>query len=174
MYADNLNTIASQHRNALVEAALACSAETMAGVEKMIELNVQTVRTSLSEQQALADAALSVHSVTEAIDLQSQQLPATITKTFAYWRHMEDIATQTRLGVFSAIQERFGDSLRAWAGLVDATAGSTAGQVAAATDSMLVTGEEAAAQPAAAVAIVDSAGHAVTSPASPANGGELH
>jgi phasin family protein len=79
-------------------------------------LNVQTVKTSLSEQRALADTALSARSLSEVIGLQSQLLSAAIKKTFAYWQHVEDIAIETRYGWFTAVQEHLGSSLRAFTG----------------------------------------------------------
>ncbi|WP_345814908.1 phasin family protein [Paraburkholderia sp. PREW-6R] len=164
MYADTLNQISSRQRNSAVEGTFDCTAEAMSGIEKVIELNLQTVKTSLSEQQALAHAALSARSMSEAIDLQSQQFPATIKKTFAYWRHVEEIAVETRLGLFSAMQERFQNSLRTFAEMVDAASGSFANQANANTERLLVAADDVSAQATAnTVAIVDSAGNVVSS-----------
>jgi phasin family protein len=164
MYADTLNQISSRQRNSAVEGTFDCTAEAMSGIEKVIELNLQTVKTSLSEQQALANAALSARSMSEAIDLQSQQLPATIKKTFAYWRHVEEIAVETRLGLFAAMQERFQNSLRTFAEMVDAASGTFADQANANPERLLVAADDGSAQATAgSVAIVDSAGNVVSS-----------
>lgn len=76
----------------------------VAGLEKVVELNMQTVKTSLREQEVLAEAALSARSFSEVIDLQSQQLPAALKKTFAYWRHVQEIAAETGGALASVMQ----------------------------------------------------------------------
>ncbi|MFM0340721.1 phasin family protein [Paraburkholderia fungorum] len=165
MYPDITNQFSPRQRDAAVEAAFDCTTELFAGIEKVVELNVQTVKTSLSEQEALTDAALSARSISEVIDLQSQQLPAAVTKTFAYWRHVEDIAVQMRMELFTAMQANFGGSLETFAVMVDMAGGGVAVQDAqeqSGESSLLVT-----AQPAVAaveqVAIVDSSGKVVSS-----------
>jgi phasin family protein len=86
-----------------VEVAFECTAELFIGFERVIELNIEAVKTSIFEQQALADAVLSARSPAQLIDLQSQQLPATVKKTFAYWRHVEDIVVETGNRFLTAI-----------------------------------------------------------------------
>ncbi|MFM0173276.1 phasin family protein [Paraburkholderia sediminicola] len=76
----------------------------VAGLEKLVELNVQTVKTSLREQEVLAGAALSSRSLNEVIELQSQQLPAALKKTFAYWRHVQEITVETGGDLASVMQ----------------------------------------------------------------------
>jgi phasin family protein len=163
MYPETMNPFSPRQHETAVEAAFACTNEVFAGIERVVELNVQTVKTSLSEQQALGDAALSAQSVSEVIDLQSQQFPAAVTKTFAYWRHVEDIAVQTRNELFSAIREHFGSSLQTFAEIFDvASFGGFVAQERIARSSLLVMTEPAVAA-AERVAIVDSSGKVVSS-----------
>ncbi|NMM01894.1 phasin family protein [Paraburkholderia sp. RP-4-7] len=162
MYPDTMNQFSPRQRETAVKAAFACTNEVFAGIEKVVELNVQTVKTSLSEQQALGDAALSAQSVSEVIDLQSQQFPAAVTKTFAYWRHVEDIAVQTRNELFSAMQEHFGSSLQTFAEISDVASSGFVGQERIARSSLLVMTEPAVAG-ADRVAIVDSSGKVLSS-----------
>ena len=115
MYPDTSNQFLRQ-RDTAFEAALGLHHRSRCRPRKVVELNVQTVKTSFSEQRALADTAPSARSLSEVIGLQSQLLPAAIKKTFAYWQHVVDIAIETRYGWFTAVQEHLGSSLRAFAG----------------------------------------------------------
>jgi phasin family protein len=95
-----------------IEAAFDCAATLFGGLEEITELNVQTVKTSLSEQHMLAQAAFSAESIDEIIDLQFRQIPAVVKKTFSYWRHVEDIAMRTLGGLLVVAHERLESSLR--------------------------------------------------------------
>ncbi|WP_168787978.1 phasin family protein [Paraburkholderia aromaticivorans] len=66
-----------------------------AELEKVASLNSLTVRTSPHEQRFSAEASLYAQSVREAIALQSNQLHATLIKTFTYCRHIEEIAAES-------------------------------------------------------------------------------
>jgi phasin family protein len=162
MYLGTTDLFSSHQRHAAGEAAFDCNTEVFDGVAKFVELNIQTVKTSLSEQQALADAALSAQSLSEVIDLQSQQFPAAIKKTVAYWRHVEDIAAQTRVGLFGVMQSHFGSALETFTGMIDMASGVADAQKQFGKSSLLVAGQPAvdAVEP---VAIVDSSGKVVSS-----------
>jgi phasin family protein len=74
--------------------------QAVSAMEQLVELNVQTLKTSLSEQQALTDATLSRQSLNEVIEVQSQFAPAVVRKQVAYWRHFGEvfIRTQSEMG----------------------------------------------------------------------------
>lgn len=162
MYPDTADQLSSRPRDAAVKAAFDCNNEVFDGITRLVELNIQTVKTSLSEQQAMADAALSAQSLSEVIDLQSRQFPAAVKKTFAYWRHVEDIASQTGSGLFTAMQTHFDSALRTFAEMADVAPATAATQEGLGNWSLFVTGQPAvgAAQP---VVIVDSSGKVVSS-----------
>ncbi|QQC66940.1 phasin family protein [Paraburkholderia ginsengisoli] len=162
MYSDIADQFSSRQRDTVVETAFDCNTEIFSGVARFVELNLQTVKTSLSEQQALADAALSAQSLSEVIDLQSQRFPAAIKKSFAYWRHVEDIAAQTRIGLFTAMQSHFDNSLNTFTDIVETASAETVAQEQSAESSLLVTSEPVVAA-AEQVAIVDSSGKVVSS-----------
>ncbi|EIF35204.1 phasin family protein [Burkholderia sp. Ch1-1] len=162
MYPDTTNQFSPRQNEMTIDAAFACTNEIFAGIEKVAKLNVQTIKTSLLEQQALADAALSAQSVSEVLDLQSQQLPAAVTKTFAYWRHMEDIAAQTRNDLASAVQEHFGSSLQTFAKMFDFASIGLDAQDMLGKSSQFVMAQSADAS-AERVAIVDSSGKVLSS-----------
>lgn len=162
MFYQTTDQFSSRQRDAALEVAFDCNTEVFAAIEKVVELNLQTVKTSLAEQQALADAALSAGSFSEVFEIQSQQLPAAVTKTFAYWRHVEEIAADTRIGVFNAMQAHFGSSIQAFAGMVDMTVGNAMAQARSGVDTSLAMAEpvmDAAEQ----VSIVDTSGRVMSS-----------
>ena len=148
--------------DAALSASSSCAEEIFAGIEKVIRLNMQTAKTAVAEQQALADAALSAKSLSEVIDLQSQQLPAAVKKGFAYSRHVEDIAAETGTGLFLAMQEHIGRSLRTfWDALDISTVGASVPRRLE-NAAVVVAGqpEPAVAEPAP---IVNSAGKVISS-----------
>jgi phasin family protein len=148
--------------DAAIRASSSCAEEIFAGFEKVVRLNMQTAKTAVAEQQALADAALSAKSLSEVIDLQSQQLPAAVKKGFAYSRHVEDIAAQTGTGLLLAMQEHIGRSLRTfWDALVISSGGASVPRRLE-NAALVVAGqpEPAVAEPAP---IVNSAGTVISS-----------
>ncbi|MGF6768668.1 phasin family protein [Paraburkholderia sp. GAS199] len=103
--------------DASFDVAYNCISEAFAGFEALVQPNNQTIRTSLSEQRAVADAALSAETFSEVIDLSTWQLSAAVTKTFAYWRHVEYISVQMGIHVVSAAHERLKSRFRPWQGV---------------------------------------------------------
>jgi phasin family protein len=112
MYFVPLNPFALRERAAVVEAAFDCTTELFDGFERVVEFNAQAVKTSISEQQAMADAVLSTRSLDEFIDLHSQHFPAAVKKTFAYCQHLEDIVVETGSRLFSAMYSHSEDFLQ--------------------------------------------------------------
>jgi phasin family protein len=112
MYFVPLNPFALRERAAVVEADFDCTTELFDGFERVVEFNAQAVKTSISEQQAMADAVLSTRSLDEFIDLHSQHFPAAVKKTFAYCQHLEDIVVETGSRLFSAMYSHSEDFLQ--------------------------------------------------------------
>jgi hypothetical protein len=48
MYPDPVNRFSSRQRDTAVDAAFQCNTEFLAGFQKVVELNMQTIKTSLS------------------------------------------------------------------------------------------------------------------------------
>ncbi|MDP9648760.1 phasin family protein [Paraburkholderia caledonica] len=147
--------------NAIV--AYQMAAKAVAGLEKVVELNMQTVKTSLSEQRALVDAALSSVSLDQVIDLQFQQVPAAMKKTCAYWGHVEDIAVDTHNELAGVLQ----DSVSSYLCTLFSFFGSAASIGIAPAERTTVTSplviDEPPATQSGPVAILDSAGNVVAS-----------
>jgi phasin family protein len=111
-----------RQRATAVEASFDCTNELFSGFERLVELNLQTIKASISERQALTNAALSVRSVSEIIDLHSQQFPATVERAFAYWRHLEDILVETGNRLFAAMYAHSGSFLKHYEEMADTRA----------------------------------------------------
>jgi len=69
------------------------------GVEKLIELNVQTAKAALTEAADATRAALSVKDAQELLALQAGLLQPTAEKAAAYSRHVYEIAAATNAEV---------------------------------------------------------------------------
>jgi phasin family protein len=161
MYSDTVKQLSSRQRATAVDAAFECTTEVLTGIGQMIELNMQTVKTSLSEQKALIDAAWSARTPSELIDLQSRQFPAGVKKTFAYFRHVEEIAVYVGNGLFTTMHEHVGNYLRTFAEMVDFASAGVASQERLNEMSLLFTGRPAAV--AGPVVFLDSSGNMLSS-----------
>jgi phasin family protein len=71
------------------------------GFEKLVELNLQTVKSTLAENQEIAGKALSAKDPQGFFALQT---PPKVEKLQSYWRHVSEIVTSTR-GEFTAAAE---------------------------------------------------------------------
>lgn len=137
------------------------------GVTRLIELNLQTLKTSLSEHYALGSTAFAPQSVDETVDVQTQLLPAAFQKQSAYWRHAMDIATDTQRGLvdaFAQYAQTLSSALTDRAALSASVTAADAPRVIAGAG--IEAGIEAAAgfeNEAAPVKLVDSSGNEVSS-----------
>ena len=69
------------------------------GVERLVELNLQVAKASLSEVQSTATASLGVKDAQELLALQAGLLQPAAEKAAAYGRHLYDIAAATNAEV---------------------------------------------------------------------------
>src|SRR5436190_19585098 len=86
-------------QKANVESLLGLTAKAFEGVEKLVELNLQVARTSLSEVAEAAKAALSVKDAQELLALQAGLLQPAAEKAAAYSRHVYEIVAATNAEV---------------------------------------------------------------------------
>jgi phasin family protein len=70
--------------------------KTFEGIEKLAELNLQTIKTLISEAQETALTVLSIKDLQELVTLQSGLLKPTGEKAAAYARHVREIVAATR------------------------------------------------------------------------------
>ena len=90
--------VLSAHR-ANVEVLFGLGNKAFEGVEKLIELNVQTAKVAMTEAADAARAALSVKDAQELFALQTGLLQPTAEKAAAYSRHVYEIAAATNAEV---------------------------------------------------------------------------
>jgi phasin family protein len=113
--AENLLAV---HR-ANVETLFGLTSKAFEGVEKLVELNLQVAKTTLSEASATAQAALSVKDAQELLALQTALLQPAAEKAAAYSRHVYDIVAGTNAEVTKAAEATLADGQKTVLALVD-------------------------------------------------------
>ena len=89
------------------------------GVEKLVELNLQVAKTSMSEAAETTKAALSVKDAQELLTLQAGLLQPAAEKAAAYSRHVYDIMASTNAEVSKMAESQMADVQKSFTGLVD-------------------------------------------------------
>lgn len=102
-----------------VETLFGLGTKAFEGVEKLVELNLQTARTALSEAAETTQAALSVKDAQELLALQAGLLQPTAEKAAAYGRHVYDIATATSAEVTRVVEATAAEAQRKFMAVVD-------------------------------------------------------
>ncbi len=82
-------------QRANIETLFGLTGKAFEGVEKLVELNLQTARTTLGEWADTTRAALSVKDGQELLALQAGLLQPSAEKAAAYSRHVYEIAAST-------------------------------------------------------------------------------
>ncbi len=109
--------VAAQKAN--VETLFGLTSKAFEGVEKLIELNLQVARASLTEAQETAVAALSVKDAQELLALQASLLQPAAEKAAAYNRHLYDIVAGTNAEVGKVAEATLADTQKKALALVD-------------------------------------------------------
>jgi len=104
------NVIASQ--KAGVDTTFGLATQVVGGFEKLVDLNVRTVRTALDEHQALLAKTFSVRDPQEFFALQNQHLQNSAQRVQAYWTSVNEITTGVRGGYIEAAQDQIEKSQR--------------------------------------------------------------
>ena len=89
------------------------------GVEKLVELNLQVAKTTLSEVADSTHAALSVKDAQELMALQASLLQPAAEKAAAYSRHLYDIVAGTSAEVTKAAEAQLAEGQKKVLALVD-------------------------------------------------------
>ena len=109
--------IAAQKSN--VETFFGLTHKAFEGVEKLIALNLQTAKTSLSEAAETAQATLSVKDAQEFFTMQAGLLQPGAEKAAAYSRHLYEILAGTNAEVGRVAEATIADSQKKVLALVD-------------------------------------------------------
>lgn len=109
--------LAAQKAN--VETLFGLTHKAFEGVEKLVELNLQVAKTTLTEVAENTKAALSVKDAQELLALQASLLQPTAEKAAAYSRHLYDIFAGTNAEVSKVAEATIGDAQKTVLSLVD-------------------------------------------------------
>lgn len=83
-------------QKANLETLFGLTAKAFEGVEKLVELNLQVVKSTLAESQENAQRALSVKDAQELLALQASLAQPVAEKALSYGRHVYEIASATQ------------------------------------------------------------------------------
>ena len=109
--------LAAQKAN--VETLFGLTTKAFEGVEKLVELNLQVAKASLTEVQATATASLGVKDAQELLALQAGLLQPAAEKVAAYGRHLYDIAATTNAEVSKIAEAQVATAQANFNGAVD-------------------------------------------------------
>ncbi len=112
--------IASQ--KATVETLFGLTTKAFAGVEKLVELNVQASKAALAETANQTQALMGVKDAQELLALQAGLMQPLAEKTAAYSRHLYDIASGTTSEFSKAVESQATDAQAKFMSLVDGAA----------------------------------------------------
>ncbi len=109
--------IAAQKAN--LETLFDLTSKAFEGVEKLVELNLQVAKASMSEAQETAKASLAAKDAQELLALQAGLLQPAAEKAAAYGRHLYDIATSTNAEVSKVAEAQVASAQAKFASAVD-------------------------------------------------------
>jgi len=89
------------------------------GMEKLVELNMQVAKTTLTEAAETAQAAMAVKDVQELMSLQASLLQPAAEKAASYSRHVYDIVAGANAEATKAAEAHMADSQKKVLALVD-------------------------------------------------------
>ncbi|HSI50890.1 MAG TPA: phasin family protein [Ideonella sp.] len=107
------------NQKATVETLFELTNKAFAGVEKLVELNLQVAKASMSEVAETAKAAMSVKDAQELLSLQASLLQPAAEKAAAYGRHLYDIAAATNAELTRAAEAQIADAQGKFMATVD-------------------------------------------------------
>ena len=102
-----------------LEAIFALSGKAVEGLEKMVELNMQTLKTAMHETSDATMAALSVKDIQELTALQPNLAQPMAEKLLSYSHHLYEIASGTQAEFAKAIETNAADMHKKVQAMVD-------------------------------------------------------
>ncbi len=109
--------LAAQKAN--LETMFSLGQKAFEGVEKLVELNLQTAKTTMDEVAEHTKAMMAVKDAQELVALQSSLLQPVAEKAAAYSRHIYDIATSTGSEVTKLAEGQLADAQKKVMSVVD-------------------------------------------------------
>ncbi|MDE2253120.1 MAG: TIGR01841 family phasin [Betaproteobacteria bacterium] len=102
-----------------LEAIFALSGKAVEGLEKMVELNMQTLKTAMHETSDATMAALSVKDIQELTALQPNLAQPMAEKLLSYSHHLYEIASGTQAEFAKAIEANVAEVHKKMQSVVD-------------------------------------------------------
>ena len=109
--------VAAQKAN--LETLFDLTTKAFEGVEKLVELNLQVAKASMTEVQSTATASLGAKDAQELLALQAALLQPAAEKAAAYGRHLYDIAASTNAEVTKVAEAQVAVAQANFASAVD-------------------------------------------------------
>ncbi|MET3218586.1 UNVERIFIED_ORG: phasin family protein [Burkholderia territorii] len=106
-------------QKANLESLFGLTTKAFEGVEKLIELNLQVVKSTLAEGQENAQRLLSVKDAQELIALQASLSQPVAEKVLSYGRHLYEIASSTQAEFAKVAEAQFDEQNKKVQALVD-------------------------------------------------------
>jgi len=106
-------------QKANLESLFGLTTKAFEGVEKLIELNLQVVKSTLAEGQENAQRLLSVKDAQELIALQASLSQPVAEKVLSYGRHLYEIASSTQAEFAKVAEAQFEEQNKKVQALVD-------------------------------------------------------
>ncbi len=106
-------------QKATLETLFGLTAKAFEGVEKLVELNMQVAKTTMTEAAETAHAALSIKDAQELLALQAGLLQPAAEKAAAYSRHVYDIVAGTSADFSKAAEANLADGQKKVLAVVD-------------------------------------------------------
>ncbi len=97
-------------QNAFVKAFATVGAQTLNGVQKLAELNLQTAKTTLSESVEQFESLRSIKDVSKLAEVSAAAAQPAGEKAAAYAKHVYDITSNTTNGIATTVQAHIADS----------------------------------------------------------------
>jgi phasin family protein len=110
--------IAASHK-ANLESLYSLTTKAFEGVEKLVELNLQVVKSTLAESQENAQRLLSVKDAQEFLALQASLTQPIAEKALSYGRHVYEIATATQAEFTKIAESHYEEQNRKVQALID-------------------------------------------------------
>ena len=102
-----------------LETLFGLTSKAFEGVEKLVELNLQVAKATLTEAADSTKAALGAKDAQELMALQASLLQPSAEKAAAYSRHLYDIAAATTAEVTKAAETQFSELQKSFNSVVD-------------------------------------------------------
>ena len=105
-------------------------------IEKLTELNLRAVKSTLSENEVITSMALSAKDPQELFALHAKRAQATMEEARSYWRHVSNIMVNTQADLAASAQAQFRQQQHDTQAFVDTVANNAPAESEAAVSAL--------------------------------------